>query len=117
MIRNDKEFREKCREISNANVNRFIHNGDIAGSGLMMCDREDAETLKTSALLYIAASMPSPNERAKKPCELCNDNAEHDRTISHYLYIDSIQKQLVDVCDGEETRVAIRYCLNCGREL
>lgn len=107
---NDKEFREKCREFSYQQMDDFFK------------DYQERGAFKSKigiaiALLYIAANMPNPNERAKKPCELCNDNAKHDRTISHYLYIDSIQKQLVDVCDGEETRVAIRYCLNCGREL
>lgn len=80
---------------------------------------EDTNQLTTAALLYIAANMPSPNEKAKKPCTFCDSSkpSNRDEAPSHYIYIDNTQKQLVYVLMGEEARVAIKYCPSCGRKL
>lgn len=59
---NDREFRQKCRKISNANIDDFIYAKDSVGSDLVMHQKEDVEALRTAALLYIAANMPSVNE-------------------------------------------------------
>lgn len=114
---NDEEFRENCKAFANDII--AFHSGwkksltvPTDWVGIM----EDNRQLDTAALLYIAANMPSSNEGAKKPCTFCN-NTEPDITTSHYFYIDSAQKQLVNVCDGEKTRAAIRYCPVCGRKL
>ena len=107
---NDKEFRQKCREFSYQQMEDYFK------------DYQERDAFKSKegiaiALLYIAANMTSPNEGAKKPCTFCSDDAKHDTTISHYLYIDSKHKQLVDVCNEIVTRAAIKYCPMCGRKL
>lgn len=111
----DKKFRENCKVLANDIID--FHSGwekslsvPTDWVGIM----EDTRQLDTAALLYIAANMPIPNE---KPCTFCSDDAKHDTTISHYLYIDSKHKQLVDVCDGIVTRAAIKYCPMCSRKL
>ena len=110
---NDKEFRQKCREISYANIEDYME-GASERQHLVSTRKENVDILKTAALLYIAANMSNSNE---KPCKFCSDDAKHDTTISHYLYIDSKHKQLVDVCDGIVTRAAIKYCPMCSRKL
>lgn len=85
---------------------------------------EDTSQLATAALLYIAANMPSIEEddlpnREQQSCAFCDSSnlSNRDEAPSHYIYIDNKQKQLVDVCNGEEARFAIKYCPDCGREL
>lgn len=59
---NDKEFREKCREIICQQLNEldeFFKSNK--GYGF------DPEVAKSVALLYIAANMPNLNDEKKKP--------------------------------------------------
>lgn len=119
----DKEFREKCRIISNVNIDDYIDAKDSVGSDLVMHQKEDVEALRTAALLYIAANMPGFDESNKQPCEYCNPKKRkifHNPcgSISHYLYVNTKQKKLADVYDKTEDKwVAIKYCPMCGRKL
>ena len=106
---NDKEFRQKCREFSYQQMEDYFK------------DYQERDAFKSKegiaiALLYIAANMSSSNERAKKPCTLCN-NTKPNITASHYFYIDGAKKMLVDVCYGEKTWFSIKYCPMYGRKL
>lgn len=121
---NDKDFREKCRKISSANVDHFIYESDLNRHGLLIYHEADADLLKTSALLYIAANMPSANNKNKKPCKLCGNSktidctgADLDGGIDHYFYINTKQKQLIEVNGKSEVHVSIKYCPMCGREI
>lgn len=114
----DKEFRENCKAFANDVIGFYSDwRKSLTEPESWLDTMEDTNQLATAALLYIAANMPSSNERAKKPCTFCSDDAKHDTTISHYLYIDSKHKQLVDVCNEIVTRAAIKYCPMCGRKL
>lgn len=55
---NDKEFRQKCREISYASIEDYMRDRQY----LVSTRKEDVDVLKTAALLYIAAKLPSVNE-------------------------------------------------------
>lgn len=105
---NDKEFRENCKVLANDIIDS--HSGwkkSLTVPTDWVDIMEDTRQLDTAALLYIAANMPIPNERAKKPCTFC-DNTKPDTTTTHYYY---------DVCDEKKTWVPIRYCPKCGRKL
>lgn len=115
---NDKKFREDCKVFANDVIGFYSDwRKSLTEPEHWLDTMEDTSQLATAALLYIAANMPSSNEGAKKPCKFCSDDAKHDPTVFHYLYIDSKHKQLVDVCDGTVTRAAIKYCPMCGRKL
>lgn len=116
-MRNDKDFRKNCEILANDIVEESMAwRSSLEEPQDWHCRIDNFGHLQAAALLYIAANMPIPNERAKKPCTFCN-NTEPDIITSHYFYIDSAQKQLVHVCNGEKTRAAIRYCPVCGRKL
>lgn len=55
---NDKEFRQKCREISYASIEDYMRDRQY----LVSTRKEDVDVLKTAALLYIAANMPKPKD-------------------------------------------------------
>ena len=112
---NDKEFRDNCKILANDIIDFYSGwRKSLPEPENWLDTMEDTRQLDTAALLYIAANVSSSNE---KPCKFCSDDAKHDTTISHYLYIDSKHKQLVDVCDGIVTRAAIKYCPMCSRKL
>lgn len=117
---NDKEFRKNCKVLANDIVAEHVNwkkSLDVPQDWHIRMS--NTSVLRTAALLYIAANMPIPNERAKKPCTFCDSSKpiNRDEAPSHYIYIDNKQKQLVDVCNGEEARFAIKYCPDCGRKL
>ncbi len=117
-MRNDKDFRKNCEILANDIVEESMAwRSSLEEPQDWHCRIDNFGHLQAAALLYIAANMPSSNEGAKKPCKFCSDDAKHDPTVFHYLYIDSKHKQLVDVCDGIVTRAAIKYCPMCGRAL
>lgn len=115
---NDKEFRQKCREISYANIEDYME-GASERQHLVSTRKENVDILKAAALLYIAANMPIPNVSDEKPCEICGGSQTIDCTGNgiHYFYIDSKQKQLVEVLGDSETHISIKYCPFCRRRL
>lgn len=123
MIMNDKDFREKCLEISYANIDDYMQDVDERQC-LVSTRKENVDILKTAALLFIAANMPSANDKDKKPCKLCGSSKTIDCTgvnldggVDHYFYINTKQKQLVEVNGKVETHISIKNCPMCGREL
>ena len=113
----DKEFRENCKAFANDVIGFYSDwRKSLTEPESWLNTMEDTNQLATAALLYIAANMSIPNERAKKPCTLCN-NTKPNITASHYFYIDGAKKMLVDVCYGEKTWFSIKYCPMCGRKL
>ena len=58
---NDKEFRQKCRDISYANIEDYM-DGASERQHLVSTRKENVDILKTAALLYIAATMPNPKD-------------------------------------------------------
>lgn len=116
-MRNDKDFRKNCEILANDIVEESMAwRSSLEEPQDWHCRIDNFGHLQAAALLYIAANMPSSNEGAKKPCTLCN-NTKPNITASHYCYIDSAKKMLVDVCYGEKTWFSIRYCPVCGRKL
>lgn len=115
---NDKEFRQKCRKIIYHQLEELYKDIEkVEEDGFTTAyDPKDAQSV---ALLYIAANMPIPNVSDEKPCEICGGSQTIDCTGNdiHYFYIDSKQKQLVEVHGDSETHISIKYCPFCRRRL
>lgn len=124
MMMNDKEFRDNCKVLANDIVENNMGLRRQLKVPKRWCDRDNFGDLQAAALLYIAANMPSANDENKKPCKLCGSYKTIDCTgvdldggVDHYFYINTKQKQLVEVNGKVKTHISIKYCPMCGREL
>lgn len=132
MIMNDKDFREKCLEISYANIDDYMQGVDERQC-LVSTRKENVDILKSVALLYIAANMPNLNDKKDKSevsqdkCPYCaggevtltsfESEAIEDSYIT--LLFDPEDKTLCvrDDSSHVEGCVDISNCPMCGREL
>lgn len=128
----DEEFRQKCREISYANIEDYME-GASERQYLVSTRKENVDILKTAALLYIAASMPNSNDEENKPevnqdkCPYCAGGEVTLTSFESEAIEDSYITLLFDPEDGTltvrddashvEGCVDISNCPMCGRAL
>ena len=129
---NDKEFRQKCRDISYANIEDYM-DGASERQHLVSTRKENVDILKTAALLYIAANMPNLNDKDNKPevnqdkCPYCAGGEVRLTSFESEAIEDSYITLLFDPEDATlcvrddsshvEGCVDISNCPMCGREL
>lgn len=131
MTMNDNKFREECRKISKTSIHDFIIANEAVGSDLVINNIENAEILRTSALLYIVANMPISNQE-KNNCAFCSIHGKGKKVIidngTTGVFIDVKRKMITYENKGygsDETEVdnytiryfPIAYCPVCGRQL
>lgn len=128
----DEEFKQKCREISYANIEDYME-GASERQYLVSTRKENVDILKTAALLYIAASMPNLNDKECKSevsqdkCPYCAGGEVTLTSFESEAIEDSYITLLFDPEDGTlcvrddashvEGCVDIANCPMCGREL
>ena len=129
---NDEEFRQKCRDISYANIEDYM-DGASERQHLVSTRKENVDILKTAALLYIAANMPNLNDKENKPeasqdkCPYCAGGEVRLTSFESEAIEDSYITLLFDPEDATlcvrdasshvEGCVDISNCPMCGREL
>lgn len=128
----DEEFRQKCREISYANIEDYME-GASERQYLVSTRKENVDILKTAALLYIAANMPNLNNKENKSeasqdkCPYCaggevtltsfESEAIEDSYITLLFDPEDATLTVRDDASHVEGCVDISNCPMCGRAL